>query len=315
MAITTSVNREFIEEQFSDFILRNMHDGLLPQNFYRDVSDFGEGEVLNIKTIGEANLQEITENEDIVFNPIESGNVQLQITDYPGDAWYLTDKAKQDFSQVEALLAARAQESTRALQEYFESRALSTLNAGQTDLDPNLINGFAHRIASAETNGVVNLSFFNQMKVAFDKAEVPYAGRIAMVDPVVAATLNNLFQGTYNVDSNPMLQEILEGGFSRDHEFVMNLFGWNIVTSNRLPKGSFGDGTTTIADGVANIFLNVLDDQTKALMVAWRQMPMTESERNITKKRDEYSMTSRMGFGVQRTDSLGIVITSASNVS
>lgn len=86
MAITTSVNREFVEEQYSDFILRNMHDGLLPQNFFRDVSDFGEGETLNIKSIGEANLQEITENEDIVFNPIESGEVQLQITDYPGDA-------------------------------------------------------------------------------------------------------------------------------------------------------------------------------------------------------------------------------------
>lgn len=192
---------------------------------------------------------------------------------------------------------------------------MAVLNAGQTDADPNTINGKAHRIASSETNNVAALSHFNAMKVAFDKAEVPYAGRIAIVDPIVAATLNNLFQGSYNVDSNPMLQDILEGGFSRDHEFVMNLFGWNIITSNRLPKGSFGDGTTTVTNGVANLFLNILDDQTKALMVAWRQMPMTESERNITKKRDEFSMTARMGFGVQRTDSLGVVITDADNIS
>lgn len=312
--ITTQSNRSFIEaEQYSDFILRNMHDGLLPQNFFRDVSDFGEGETLNIKSIGEAKLQEVDENTPLVYNPIESGNVQMQITDYPGDAWHITDKMRQDGSQIEALLAARAQESTRSLQEYFETRALATLEAAQTDADPNEINGFAHRIASSETNNVADISHFNAMKLAFDKAEVPYAGRVAFVDPVVAATLQDNFQGTYNVDSNPMMQEILNSGLMRDHDFIMNFAGWNIFSSNRLPKGDFSDGTTSVTGGVANIFLNILDDQTKALMVAWRQMPRTETERNKDLQRDEYVMTSRMGFGVQRDDTLGVLITSATN--
>lgn len=313
--ITTSTNPSFIEaQQYSDFILRNMHDGLLPSNFYRDVSDFGEGTTLNIKSIGEAKIQEITEDTPPVYNAIETGNVQLQITDYPGDAWYIKDEMRDDGSQVEALLAARAQEGTRALQEYFETRALAVLNSAQTNGNPNSINGFAHRIASAETNNVASVDHFNQMKLAFDKAEVPYAGRVAFVDPVVAATLQKGFQGTYNVDSNPMMQEILNSGLMRDHDFIMKFAGWNIFSSNRLPKGNFGDGTTTVSGGVANIFLSILDDQTKPLMVAWRRMPNTETEREMDLQRDKYLTTSRMGFGAQRVDTLGVLITSATNV-
>lgn len=45
----TSNTRAFIEaEQYSSFILLNLHDGLLPETFFRDVSDFGSGTTLNI---------------------------------------------------------------------------------------------------------------------------------------------------------------------------------------------------------------------------------------------------------------------------
>lgn len=313
--ITTQTNRSFIEaEQYSDFILRNLHDGMLPQNFYRNVSDFGEGETLNIKSIGEAKLQEVNENTPLIYNPIESGNIQMQITDYPGDAWHITDKMRQDGSQIPALLAARADESRYALQQFVEGRAYETLNAAQVDGDDNAINGFAHRVASTETDNVASVAAFSKMKLAFDKAEVPLGGRIAIVDPVVAATLQEKFQGNYAVDSNPMMQEILNTGFDREHQFIMNLFGWNIMTSNRLPKGDFSDGSTTVTDGVANLFMSIASDQTKPLMMAWRQMPKTESERNKDLQRDEFIMTARFGYGAQRLDTLGVYITSAVNV-
>ena len=45
----TDNSRAFIEsEVYSQFILRNLHDGLLPQTFWRDVVDFGSGETLHI---------------------------------------------------------------------------------------------------------------------------------------------------------------------------------------------------------------------------------------------------------------------------
>ena len=104
---------------------------------------------------------------------------------------------------------------------------------------------------------------------------------------------------------------VLVDGFDGDHEYVMNLYGWNIITSNRLPKGSFGDGTTTVTTGVANVFMSVADDNTKPIMAAWRRMPKVEGERNKDLRRDEFVTSARWGFGTQRVDTLGILITDA----
>ena len=83
----TSNSQAFIEaEQYSSFILNNLHDGLLPQTFYRNVSDFGSGTTLHIKTVGSVTILEAAEDTPLVYNPIESGEVSLQITNYVGDA-------------------------------------------------------------------------------------------------------------------------------------------------------------------------------------------------------------------------------------
>jgi len=303
----------FIEsEQYSAFILRNLNDGLLPGNFYRNVSDFGSGNTLHIKTVGTVTIQDGAEEVPFDYSPIESGEVSLTITDYVGDAWYVTDELREDGAQVEALMAARSQESTRAIQETFESRFLTRCNSAQTNANANTINGFAHRIASAEVNNVLSLNHLIAMKLAFDKANVPMGGRVAIVDPVVAATLDK--QISIGRDVTEFGKMILQDGFARDHQFVMNLYGWNIITSNRLPKGAFSDGTTNVTNGVANVFMCVADDNTKPIMAAWRRMPKVEGERNKDMRRDEFVTSARWGFGTQRVDTLGVVITDAVKV-
>lgn len=302
----------FIEaEQYSSFILRNLQDGLLPGQFYRNVSDFGSGTTLHIKTVGTVTIQDGAEEVPFDYTPIESGEVTLTITDYVGDAWYVTDELREDGAQVEALMSARSSESTRAIQETFETRFLRKCNTSQTNANANTINGFAHRIASAEVNNVISLNHLISMKLAFDKANVPMAGRVAIVDPVVAATFDKTIN--FGRDVTPFAQNILENGFARDHSFIMNLYGWNIITSNRLDTGSFSDGTTTVTNGVANVFMCVADDNTKPIMAAWRRMPKVEGERNKDLRRDEFVTSARWGFGTQRVDTLGIVITSAVN--
>lgn len=308
----TSNTRAFIEaEQYSAFILMNLHDGLLPESFYRNVSDFGSGETLHIKTVGTVTIQEAAEDTPLTYNPIESGEVTLQITDYVGDAWYVTDDLREDGSQVDSLMAARAQESTRAFQENFETRFLEVCNAAQTDADANEINGFAHRIASAEANNVFAIKHLNAMRLAFQKANVPDAGNIFICDPVVEATLNNLVNIT--TDVTPFASRIIEQGMTSGMRYVMNIFGWDIFANNRLARGDFSDGTTAVTGAVANVCMNVLDDQTKPIMMAWRRMPKSEGERNKDLARDEFVVRSRYGFGVQRKDSLGIIITSATD--
>ena len=155
------------------------------------------------------------------------------------------------------------------------------------------------------------LSQLISMRLAFDKANVPGTGRVFICDPVVEATLNGLVTITHDV--TPFGQSILENGLARGQRFLMNLFSFDIIQSNRLPTGTFDDGTTSVASSVANICMCVLDDQTKPVMQAWRRMPKAEGERNKDRARDEFVVRARWGFGVQRLDTLGVIITSAVN--
>lgn len=312
MAQLTTNTTAFIEaEQYSQFILLNLHDGLLGEQFYRNVTDFGSGTTLHIKTVGTVTIQDAAEDVPLVYNPIESGEITLTITQYKGDAWYVTDDLREDGSQIDALMAQRASESTRGIQEVFETTFLATANAGQTNANPNTINGFPHRIASTETNNVFALSQLIQMRLAFDKANVPMEGRVFIADPIVEATLNGLVTITHDVTE--FGANILRDGLSSGMRFVQQIFGFDVILSNRLPRGTFSDGTTSVTNGVANLAMCVSDDQTKPVMVAWRRQPKTEGERNKDRRRDEYITTCRYGMGVQRLDTLGVIITSSVN--
>ena len=310
----TSNTRAFIEaEQYSSFILMNLHDGLLPETFYRNVSDFGSGDTLHIKTIGTVTIQEAEEDTPLVYNPIETGEITFQITEYKGDAWYVTDDLREDGTDIDRLMAERSSESTRAIQETFESDFLKTAGAYfVTNTGPNLINGFAHQIVSAAVGNVFELSGLIKMRLAFDKANVPAEGRVFICDPVVEATLNGLVTITHDV--TPFGQKILEQGMARGQRFVMSLFGWDIMTSNRLHVATYNDGTTSLAGAVGNLFMCILDDQTKPVMGAWRRMPKSEGERNKDRARDEFVVRCRYGFGIQRVDTLGVYATSATNI-
>lgn len=86
MQLTTNT-RAFIEsEVYSQFILQNLHDGMLPDSFYRNVQDFGSGDTLHIKTVGSVTIQEAAEDTPLVYAPIQTGEITMQITDYIGDA-------------------------------------------------------------------------------------------------------------------------------------------------------------------------------------------------------------------------------------
>ena len=312
MAQLTTNTTAFIEaEQYSQFILMNLHDGLLGEQFYRNVTDFGSGTTLHIKTVGTVTVQDAAEDVPLVYNPIESGQITLTITQYKGDAWYVTDDLREDGAQIDALMAQRASEGTRAIQEVFETTFLATANAGQTNANPNTINGFPHRISSTETNNVFSLSQLIQMRLAFDKANVPMEGRVFIADPIVEATLNGLVTITHDV--TPFGENILRNGLSSGMRFVQQLFGFDVILSNRLPRGTFSDGTTSVTNGVANLVMCVADDQTKPVMVAWRRQPKTEGERNKDRRRDEFVTTCRYGMGVQRLDTLIVIITSSVN--
>ena len=315
MANTVSNTGSFVnDEQYSSFIYTNLHDMILPGSFSRDVSDFGSGSTLNIKTIGTRTIQDAEENTDLEYSPMESNTITFSITEYVGDAFYITDDIKEDGTQVEALIAASAKETARAVAEDYETKFFAKVESGQVQADANEVNGFSHRFIGTGGNETMAQADFIKMALAFDKANVPMAGRIAIVDPVTAAVFNMQTQLTAGLDREPTFMQAWKEGFKDGHQFITNIYGWNILVSNRLPRipaGTDVDGNVTTKDGIANIFMSIADDNTKPVMSAWRRTPRSETERNKDKRRDETVTTARYGFGDARLDTRGIVVTSA----
>lgn len=319
MAHTTENTTAFIEaQQYSKFILENLYDGLLPDTFTRDVTDFGTGTTLNIKTVGDVQIQDVVEDQAVNFTPIDSNTITMSITDYIGKGWYISDELRMDGAQVDQLSAMHANAALRAIQENVETKFLAAANDAQTANDVNLVNGARHRFAANGTGKFVELQDFAYMRFAFDKAYSSGMGRIAIVDPVVELSINTI-TNLVNVSNNPMFEGIVTEGFAKDHKFVKNIFGWDIYVSNRLDRLTAAEAALTDRDGnvtagavgdVANVFMCVADDTNRPLMRAWRQMPKTEGWRNSELRRDQFQVTSRFGFGTQRTDTLGVIITS-----
>ncbi|NRA51984.1 MAG: hypothetical protein HRU12_22890 [Phaeodactylibacter sp.] len=312
-------------EIYSQFMLENLNDGFLPTQFYRNVSDFAKGTTLNIKTIGTVALQEVAEGTPLIYNPIDTGSVTLSISDYAGDAWAISDILRQDGSNIEQLMASRAMESTRAFQVDAESRFLKqcaqvTSVAGSDAERSNTINGFAHAFPASGANTTLVLADIIAMGLAFDKANVPAQGRVMIVDPIVAATMQLFFTATTSFQSNssPKFTSMLESSFVNEGRFVTNLYGFDIYTSNRLHVLEAAvslAGTDAAIGQVANIAMCVADDNCKPLMYASRQAPSAETSRNKDLRQDEFIVTARDGFGIQRNDTIGVIYTSATATS
>lgn len=305
---------------YSEVMLETVKDGYLPDGLHRDVTDFGDGTTLNIPTLGEMTLFDLNEGQETPTSALDTGTIQLTINKHKGVAGFVTDEFKEDgykAAQVEANIVPL---SLRAIKEAYETdllaQAVSTTNSMITLADPNTINGFDHRWIANATNNVISLGDFVHAKLAFDKANIPDEGRIAIVDPICEASINSI-ANLINVSNNPVFEGMVTTGFSKHRKFLRNIFGFDIWCSNRLPRISSesitsvsAPGAASITSGVNNIFMCVADDQIKPFMGAMRRMPRVRGSRNEGKRRDEYHVTARWGFAPQRAESLISVITS-----
>ena len=320
MTQLTTNTTAFIEaEQYSDILITNIEPLLLPEIFWRDVSDFGHGDTLNVKTVGEVIIQEVSEDTPLVSNPIDSGTVTLTITDHVGAKWGISDVLREDGNQIPALMGEHAMSATRALAQHHESRFLEVASTIQTNANVNLVNGMPHRWVAggaAATNRVMTLEDFAVMGLSFDLADVPAEGRVAIVPPVVATTIETL-TNLVNVSNNKMFEGIVETGFERNHRFVKNIYGWDVYTSNRLPAKTATEALDASSYALANdtaevgdkpcIFMNIADDNSKPIMHAWRLRPGIKGWRDDDHFTDRFQSRSRFGFAGQRTDTIGVV--------
>ena len=307
---------------YSEMLMKQLEDGFLPEGLHRNVTDFGDGSLLQIPTIGQMPLYDIAEGEDTPLAAIDTGTVTLTITEHKGVGGYVSDELKEDGYKAAAVEAEIVPQCLRSIKEAYETDMLAQINS-QTASDPNNVNSVAHRVVASGTNKTLALDDLAYLKLAFDKANVPDAGRILIVDPIAEMTLNALV-GAQAFTNNPMFEGMVGEGFSKGRKFVRNIFGWDIWCSNRLARASAAEsitysGTTpgigasgSVAVGdVVNVAMCVADDSCKPFMGAWRRQPRVEGDRNVSKRRDEFHTTARWGFGTQRLETAAALITSA----
>lgn len=328
----TTANSEALHrrEVYSGLILDELYEGFLPEGMARDVSDFPDGARLLIPTFGEVVIKEVVEDQETPVDAIDTGRIELEITEHKGAGIYITDENREDGYYISQFDAAAPGKMLHGLKEVYETDLLTTGEIGQTQGDPNQINGFAHRWVASGANGEVTPADFAYAKTGFLKAKAPEMGLIAVVDPISELSLNRL-TNLVNVSDNPRFEGIIETGFGKSMTFIRNIFGVDVYMSNRLPRIESETIDTTINDGVAAPegangiqagaktatdayamqFMVVADDMTTPYMSAWRRHPDVTYYRDEPRRRDVYYVTTRYGFGMQRPQTLATCLVSA----
>lgn len=314
MSGMTTANTELLRrtEVWSGQIKEILKDELQAQKYVNWMNEFPDGDQFNIPSIGQASVDDYSENEPITYRPFDTGEFNFVIDQYKQSGTYITKKAIQDGFYMAQLQAAFMPEMERAMMVDVENKIMN-LQAKQTAANSNTINGKAHRI-SGGLSGKMELQDFAYAKLALKKANVPMTNLVAIVEPSVAyyaETLTNLV----DVSNNPRWEGIVNDGITTGMRFVRNIYGWDVYESNyTAPIASETvnevDGTSTaVTNGHANMLFSAAPGVVPFLG-AWRQMPEFESEYNKDFQRFETVMTARYGVDLYRPENLFVCVAS-----
>jgi hypothetical protein len=298
MAGHTSANMEALirSEVWSTQLKDVLQDELQAKGYVRWLDNFPDGTQLTIPSIGTLDAQDYVEDQAVQYQALDTGEFTFTIDQYKQSGTYITNKAKQDGFYMSELISSFVPKQARAIAEAMEVNILKegqprTGNpAGyQVAANANNINGAPHRWVGGttlNTKQVMGPSDFAKALYSLKKANVPQTQLIAIVDPSVEFVLNTL-TNLVNVSNNPHWEGIIADGIARSHRFVKNVYGFDVYTSNYLPKcGAQQAGTSeTIAtvasgaDAVCNILFSAAGD-VLPFVGAWRQMPKVDGEYN-----------------------------------
>ena len=307
-----------------------LQDELEAQRYIRWIDNFPDGNQLTIPSMGTLDALDYVEDEAVQYQALDTGEFNFTINTYLHSATYITNKAKQDGFYMSELEASFVPKQARAISERLETDILKegqprTGNpAGyQVAGNTNTINTAAHRfVGSSVLNGqqVLGVQDFARARYALKKANVPDTNLIAIVDPSVEYIMNTQ-TNLSNISFNPKWEGIVGSGIASGMQFSVNIYGFDVYTSQRLPLcGVDSKGTAeTIgcvnsgAGAVANIFFSAAPDVTP-FIGAWRQMPNVDEEYNKDFQREEYVTTARYGTKIYRPENLVTVLSNPTGI-
>ena len=312
MAMITGNSEHLIRsEVWSSQLKEVLEDELQAQQYVNWMSEFPDGTTFTIPSIGQAMVDDYTEDTAVKYRALDTGEFQFTIDEYKSSGHYITNKNKQDSFYMSQLVAAFVPKQARAILEAVETKVLG-LESEQTSANLNNINGAPHRFVASGTNEVFAAGDFAKARYSLKKANVPDTDLIAIVDPSVEYTLNTL-SNLVNVSNNPRWEGIVSSGIATGMKFISNVYGFDVYTSNYLADANETVDSVTTAAGKANMFFSASPD-VLPFVGAWRQMPQVDSEYNKDFQREEYVTTARYGVKLYRPENLVCVLSDTDQV-
>lgn len=313
---STQTNEHLIRSNlWSAQIKKVLEDELIGNRYVRMITDFPDGDTLNIPSIGQAEVQDYVEGNAIQYTSIDTGNFTFTIDKYQSSATYITNKMKQDSFYMSELVNSFVPLQARALAVAMEDNMFSKANAGQTPTNQNQINGVSHRWVGSGSNETIDLVDFANARYAFEKANVPLVNLVAIVDPSVEYAIETQANILNLMSPQPMWGNIVNTGGLTGMRFKMNLFGFDVYVSQHLPSSiSETVNSKTVTTGVANLFFSAAPELLPLVGLV-RQAPTVESEYEKDFQREEYITICRYGFKLYRPENLCVVLTDTDQVS
>lgn len=291
-----------------------LDDKLLGMRWVDWLTDFPDGDTINIPSVGQAEVLNYVEGESVRYTAMDTGNFTFTINKYKSSATYITNKMKQDSYYTSRLVSSFVPKQARALGKAMEVDMLATGPLSQTAGSTNSINGAAHRWIGQGTNETIDITDFAKAKFALDKANVPEENRVAIVDPSVEYKLNTL-SNIVQLANNPRWEGVVTTGLANGMQFIRNIYGFDVYVSNNLYTNPTSEqiGSPTSAAGVNNLFFSAASEVLPIVGVV-RQSPEVDSEYNKDFQREEYVTTCRYDFKTFRPENIVVVVTDTDQV-
>lgn len=289
-------------------------DELMAMKYVDMITDFPDGDTMNIPSIGQAEVYDYAEGQAIRYTAMDTGNFTFSITDYKASATSITNKMKQDSYVMSQLVSSFVPKQNRAIMKSMEATILALGPSAQTANNDNQINGAKHRFIGSGTNETMSVNDFARALYALQKANVPATNLVAIVDPSVEYAINTI-TNISNVSNNPQWEGIISSGISSGMRFVKNIYGFDVYTSQNLKNnaGSETINSVTSTVGVNNLFFSAAPDVVP-FIGAIRQAPTVDSGYNKDRQQDEYVTTCRYGFKLYRPENMVVVVTDTDQV-
>ncbi len=316
MAMTTS-NTTFLQraQVYSSELKEILRDEMMAQRYVRMLDGFPDGNTFNIPSIGQAQVDNYTEDSAVTYRPLDTGNFTFSVDKYLSSATYMTKKAEQDTFYSSELMSRFVPEQERAIMEHFETTTLAAPEAGVSANSTEAINSISMRVGSTGTGEVISLKEFAYARYALKKQNVPDSNLVAIVDPSVEYTLNTL-SNVINVSNNPRFEGLVRDGIATGMRFVANVYGFDVycsnflptATDNALPDLAAANQDYSSTNGVVNLFFSA-DQSVNPFVGAFRQQPQVDYDYNKDFQRHEFVTTARYGVKLYRPENMVRVVT------